>query len=145
MLWFDLFKHDALVADTICRHSCVKYINLITQKRQLVNYFMTRHSTTKNWLSKSTVLLLSFGWGRFKMAGCTYSMGVAPWKTNQRSSKTLQTTSFFYFIAKSTRQVLLTFLKVEKTKHENFYLVHLLSFFFLFYFSCLARTTKKLP
>ena len=61
-------------------------------------------------------------------------------KTKQRSEKSLQTTSLCYSIAKPTLKSTLTFSTVEKTKHENFDFVHLLSsFFFLlsssFFFS----------
>ena len=48
----------------------------------------------------------------------------------QSREKSLPTTSLCYSIAKSTLKTLLTFSKVEKTKHENFSFVHLLSFFF---------------
>ena len=48
-------------------------------------------------------------------------------KTKQRSEKSLQTTSLCYSIAKSTLKTPLRFSKVEKTKHENFDFVHLLS------------------
>ena len=53
-------------------------------------------------------------------------------KTKQRSEKKLTDyiTSLFY-IAKSTLKTPLTFSKVEKTQHENFDFVHLLSSFLL--------------
>ena len=41
--------------------------------------------------------------------------------------KNLQSTLLSYSIAKSTLKTLLTFSKVEKTKHEIFNFVHLLS------------------
>ena len=47
----------------------------------------------------------------------------------QRSSKSLQTTFLCYSNAKSTLLILLTFIKAKKNKRENFYSVHLLSFF----------------
>ena len=52
-------------------------------------------------------------------------------KTKQRSEKSLQTTSFCYSIAKSILKTPPTFSKVEKTKHENFDFVHLLSSSFI--------------
>ena len=51
----------------------------------------------------------------------------SPKKTKQRSDKSLKTTSLCYSIAKSTLKTLLTFSKVEKTKHEIFDFVYLLS------------------
>ena len=61
----------------------------------------------------------------------------------QRSSKSLQITSLCCSIAISTHKVLLTFNKVEKTKHEKFNFIHLslflpsfLSFFFSFAHNC---------
>ena len=53
-------------------------------------------------------------------------------KNKVNDAKSLQATSLCYYsIAKFILQVLLTFLKVKKTKHEYFNFVHLLSFFFL--------------
>ena len=47
-------------------------------------------------------------------------------KTKQRSANSLQITSICYFNAKSALLVLLTFIKVEKTKHEIFHFLILL-------------------
>ena len=47
-------------------------------------------------------------------------------KTKHRSSKSLRTTSFYYFNAKSAPKVTLTFNKFEKIELENFDFVHLL-------------------
>ena len=63
-------------------------------------------------------------------------------ETKQRSEKSLQTTSFCYSIAKSIRKTLLTFSKVEKTKHENFDFVHLLSLFFFFSIKHNSKTIR---
>ena len=41
-------------------------------------------------------------------------------KNKAEECKSLQTTSLCYFIAKSTQTFPLTFIKLEKTKHENF-------------------------
>ena len=61
-------------------------------------------------------------------------------KTKQRGEKSLQTTSLCYSIAKSTLKTPLTFSKVDKTKHENFDFVHLLSSsFFLFLSSSITQ------
>ena len=80
------------------------------------------------------------------MAACTGSFvwtTAAPSKTKQRSAKSLQKTSLNYSNAKSSLQVPLTFNKVEKNKHKNFYFVHLLflSAFFVCFF--LARHNSK--
>ena len=62
--------------------------------------------------------------------------------------KSLQTTSLCYSIAKSTLKTPLTFSKVEKTKHENFDFVHLLSssssFFFFFFFFSIKHNSKTI-
>ena len=50
-------------------------------------------------------------------------------KANLTNAKSLKTASLGYFIAKSTIKFLLTFIKVEKIKRENFSFVQLLSFF----------------
>ena len=75
-------------------------------------------------------------------------MGAAPRKTKQRSEKSLQTTSLCYSIAISTLKTPLTFSKVEKTKHENFDFVHLLSssssFFFFFFFFFIKHNSKTI-
>ena len=55
---------------------------------------------------------------------------VSPWKTKQRSLKSLQTTSLYYSNAISTLKVPLTFNKFEKNQLENFNFAHLLSFLF---------------
>ena len=60
---------------------------------------------------------------------------VTPEKSEAGSKKSLQTTSLGYSIAKSTLKTPLTFSEVEKTKHENFHCVHLLSSFFFFLLS----------
>ena len=52
-------------------------------------------------------------------------------KNKAEECKSLQTTSLCYSIAKSTPQVLLTFIKFQKTKHEYFNTVNFLSFFLL--------------
>ena len=52
----------------------------------------------------------------------------------QSSGKSVQITSVCYSSAKSTLKTLLTFSKVEKTKHKNFNFLHLLSFFLPFFF-----------
>ena len=54
-------------------------------------------------------------------------------KNKAEECKNLQTTSLRYSIVKSTPEVLLTFLKVEETKCENFYFVPLLSFCLSFF------------
>ena len=51
-------------------------------------------------------------------------------KTKQTNAKSLQSTTLCYSIAKSTVEVSLTFLKVEKTKHESFNFVSF-SFFIM--------------
>ena len=50
---------------------------------------------------------------------------------NQRSTKSLQTSSLCYSNVISTFKVLLTINKVDKTELENFSFVNLLSSFFL--------------
>ena len=54
--------------------------------------------------------------------------------------KAYKTTSLCYSIAKSTLKTLLTFSKVEKTKHENFDFVHLLSSSFFFFIKHNSKT-----
>ena len=78
------------------------------------------------------------------MAACTYGIGATPKKTKQRSEKSLQTTSLCYSIAKSTLKTPLTFSKVEKTKHENFDFVHILSSSFFFLLSFIKYNSKTI-
>ena len=73
------------------------------------------------------------------MASYTWGIGVAPRKTKQRRWKGLQTTSLCYCNAKYTLKVPVTFNKVRKTKHKNFYLF--IFFFFLSFF--FARHNSK--
>ena len=96
-------------------------------------FFATHTCVTKNFVVCANIKkygnTFQLGMGKVENGRLYIRYRSSSQKMKQRSSKSLQTASLCYSNAKSTLLVLLTFNRVEKTKHKNFNFVHIFLFF----------------